>query len=151
MGVCGTHAPVEADVSQHEGDDVDATGDVAGPRLSALALARVRTHVQARLSETITLGDLASAACISRFHFARLFRATTGTSPMSYVRDARIAAAKVLLAQRSRSLSISDVAVRLGFFDHSHFTRTFRRLTGVAPTRFAAPPGIADRSRQRDS
>lgn len=115
---------------------MNLTHDVEGPKLSPLALARVSEYVNENLSSTITLEDLASAAHISRFHFARLFRAATGTSPMAYVREARIAAAKELLAQRSQSVSLTDLAVRLGFFDHSHFTRTFRRLTGISPARF---------------
>lgn len=124
---------------------MNAVHEVEGPKLSSFALARVRAYVEANLCNTITLEDLASAACISRFHFARLFRASTGTSPMAYVREARIAAAKVLLAQRSEPVSVADVAARLGFFDHSHFTRTFRRLTGMPPARFANPLAGAGR------
>ena len=99
-------------------------------------MARVRAYIDAHLCDAITLDDLAAAACISRFHFARLFRATTGSSPMAYVREARIAAAKVILAQSLHPVSVASVAVSLGFFDHSHFTRTFRRLTGVPPCYF---------------
>jgi transcriptional regulator GlxA family with amidase domain len=109
------------------------------PSLSPRALARVRTYVDAHLRDTITLTDLAAAACISRFHFARLFRASTGASPMQYVRHARVAAAKTMLAQENPS--ICAVAVELGFFDQSHFTRTFRRVTGMPPGRFKRPGG----------
>lgn len=104
------------------------------PRLSPQAMARVRAYIEAHLGDAITLEDLAAAACISRFHFARLFRATTDCSPMQFVRQQRVARAQALLAQSSRP--ISAVAADLGFFDHSHFTRTFRRLTGVPPGRF---------------
>ena len=110
--------------------------EVEHPKLSALAMARVHAYIDAHLCDAITLEGLAAAACISRFHFARLFRATTGSSPMAYVREARVAAAKVMLAQSQQPVSVADVAVSLGFFDHSHFTRTFRRLTGVAPCHF---------------
>lgn len=114
---------------------MDTIRNVERPKLSPLALARVRAYVDAHLSDTITLENLAAAACISRFHFARSFRATTGSSPMEYVRNARIAAAKVILMQSRQPISVT--AVNLGFFDQSHFTRTFRRLTGLAPGHFA--------------
>ena len=107
------------------------------PSLSPRALARVRDYIDAHLRDAITLEDLAAAACISRFHFARLFRATTGASPMQYVRNMRVTAAMALLAQNP---SISAVAVELGFFDQSHFTRTFRRVTGVSPGHWRRRP-----------
>ena len=105
-------------------------------------MARVRAYIDAHLGEAIALADLAAAACISRFHFARLFRETTGCSPMQFVRQQRVARAQAVLAQAPRP--ISAVALDLGFFDHSHFTRTFRRLTGIPPGRFTrerAHPG----------
>ena len=104
------------------------------PSLSPRALARVRDYVDAHLRDAIRLEDLAAAACISRFHFARLFRASTGASPMQYVRHARVTAAKAMLAQSDPS--IAEVAAELGFFDHSHFTRTFRSVTGVSPGQY---------------
>jgi AraC-like DNA-binding protein len=114
---------------------VQATvASVDNPGLNPQALARVCAYIEAHLGDAITLDDLAAAACISRFHFARLFRATTQCSPMQFVRQQRVARAQALLAQSSRP--ISAVAADLGFFDHSHFTRTFRRLTGIPPGRF---------------
>lgn len=81
-------------------------------------------------------------ACISRFHFARRFRARVGTSPMDYVMARRIEMAKKKLANGGNS--ICTVAQDLGFFDQSHFCRTFCRRVGVTPgeyrTRAAVHP-----------
>ena len=110
-----------------------ATARCAGKSVAMLspqALARVRAYIDAHLGEAIALGDLAAAACISRFHFARSFRASTGSSPMQYVRQRRVAQAQALLA--GSNSAIGTIALDLGFFDHSHFTRTFRRLNGVS-------------------
>jgi len=103
--------------------------------LSPRALARVQAYITAHLGDSFSLADLASAACISRFHFARRFRASTGRSPMEYVLIARMEAAKRLLAQGNQK--IATTAAALGFFDQSHFTRTFRRVTGVSPATFS--------------
>jgi len=103
--------------------------------LSARALERTHAYIAQHLCESFSLADLARAACISRFHFARLFRASTGDSPMEYVLKARMEAAKEMLARGDQK--IATTAAALGFFDQSHFTRTFRRMTGVSPRAFS--------------
>jgi len=103
--------------------------------LSARALERTHTYIHEHLCESFSLADLAREACISRFHFARLFRASTGSSPMEYVLKARMEAAKQMLARGDQK--IAATAAALGFFDQSHFTRTFRRMTGVSPRAFS--------------
>jgi AraC-like DNA-binding protein len=107
----------------------------AGARgLSPRALARALDYIERHIGDTLTLADIAGAACISRFHFARLFRVSTGRSPMEFVLAKRIALAKEQLARGPQK--ISATAASLGFFDQSHFTRTFRRMTGYSPREF---------------
>lgn len=103
--------------------------------LSTRALARALDHIERHIGENLSLADIAGAACISRFHFARLFRVSTGQSPMEYVLRKRIALAKEQLARGPQK--ISATAASLGFFDQSHFTRTFRRMTGYSPREFS--------------
>jgi AraC family transcriptional regulator len=98
-------------------------------------LRRVMAYVQANLGEHMSLEELAALAGMSRFHFARQFRISTGQSPMGYVRQARIERATAIL--RERNTTIAHVAVSLGFADQSHFTRTFGRFIGVSPKSFA--------------
>jgi AraC family transcriptional regulator len=98
-------------------------------------LRRIVAHVEANLGERISLDQLAALAGMSRFHFARQFRISTGRSPMGYVRHARIERATAIL--RERDTTIARVAVSLGFADQSHFTRTFGRFIGVSPKSFA--------------
>lgn len=107
-----------------------------GRGLSDRALQRVTDCIRANLAENLSLRRLAEAACISRFHFARLFRARMGMSPMQYVRQERIAMARYLLA-RSDAPNLSRIAAALGFFDQSHFTRVFGRMTGQSPGHYA--------------
>jgi AraC family transcriptional regulator len=95
------------------------------------ALQRVRAYIDAHIGERISLDDLASQAGVSRFHFARQFRLSTGQSPMAYLRRARVERSKSIL--KTRETSIAEIAARLGFSDQSHFTRIFGRLVGVPP------------------
>jgi transcriptional regulator GlxA family with amidase domain len=108
------------------------TAEPAG--LSAAALRRACRFMEANLGDSLTLDDLAGAAGVSRFHFARLFRVSTGSSPMNYLMQQRIARSQLLLLRRDRS--ICDIAAALGFCDQSHFSRTFRRMTGQTPREF---------------
>lgn len=105
------------------------------PGLSDKALDRTIAYIQSHLFDNLTLGELASIACVSRFHFARMFRLRTGFSPMKYVQNERIEIAKDLL--RAREGNISTIAAALGFFDQSHFSRVFRKITGISPGRYA--------------
>lgn len=107
---------------------------VRGRGLNARALARAMDYIDRHIGDNLSLSDIAASACISRFHFARLFRVSTGRSPMEYVLARRIALAKAQLARGPQK--ISATAASLGFFDQSHFTRTFRRMTGYSPREF---------------
>ena len=98
-------------------------------------LRKVLDAIYGRLGEKITLQDIADAAFMSRFHFARLFRRSTGYSPMEYLLHARLEQAKALL--RQGTTPISDIAAVIGFADQSHLTRHFRRTVGVTPLQYA--------------
>jgi AraC-like DNA-binding protein len=91
----------------------------------------LQRYLDRHLGDAVSLQDMARVACLSRFHFARRFRARVGTSPMEYVLAKRIELAKERLA--SSESSISTVAQDLGFFDQSHFYKTFSRRVGLTP------------------
>lgn len=122
--------------------------------LAGGALRRVRAFIEDHIGERISLDELAHQAGVSRFHFARQFRLSTGESPMGYLRRMRIERSKSIL--QTRDSTIAEVAARLGFSDQSHFTRIFGRLVGVSPGSFArrvdwsSRPGLADLDDLRD-
>ncbi|WP_162247612.1 helix-turn-helix transcriptional regulator [Pseudoxanthomonas sp. Root65] len=88
-------------------------------------------YIEARFRDPISLEDIARASHVSRFHFARAFRAETGMSTMQYVRWRRVHEAKRLL--RTGGIPLATIATDLGYFDQSHFTRAFRSVTGLRP------------------
>lgn len=106
-----------------------------GMGLSRRALARSCLFIVEKIGEKISVQDIADAACISRYHFCRLFRQSTGESPMEFLLRVRIERAKALLAREE--LPISEIAASLGFCDQSHFSRNFRRIVGVTPLQFS--------------
>jgi transcriptional regulator GlxA family with amidase domain len=105
------------------------------PGLSSTAIRKVHAFLDSHIGENFTLADIAAAACISRFHFARMFRLSLGKSPMEYALGLRIAQAQKMLIEPD--VKISAIAAALGFCDQSHFTRSFRRVTGTSPRQYA--------------
>jgi AraC family transcriptional regulator len=92
-------------------------------------------YIEEHLDTEISLEDLAAVVHFSPYHFARMFKASTGLPPHQYVIARRIERAKQLL-RGDDGLSLAQVAARVGFWDQGHFTRHFRRLVGVTPKRF---------------
>ncbi|MEW4568033.1 AraC family transcriptional regulator [Tautonia sp. JC769] len=107
----------------------------SGGRLGRHALRAVEAYIHAHLDQNIALADLADVAHLSEFHFARLFKRTTGLPPHQFVIHQRIERAKRLIAEGR--LSLAQIASEVGFSDQSQLNRHFKRLVGVTPKRFA--------------
>lgn len=82
----------------------------------------------------LSLAEIAGAAYLSEFHFARLFKKITGATPHAYLASLRIERARRLLAESD--LSIADVGAEVGYTSQSHFTKIFREATGMTPKAF---------------
>lgn len=94
-------------------------------------LRKALEYIDAHLSRTITLKDLAAAAGLSRMHFAAQFRAATGLRPREFVLNRRIELAQTLLIETHNSLV--DIALTVGFQTQAHFTTVFKRFVGDTP------------------
>lgn len=97
-------------------------------------LKKAISYIQAHLAEDITLDQLASEAVMSRYHFARSFKAATGKSPIQYVIDERVGWARLLL--KTTSATVAEVAFRVGYDDLSRFGQHFRKRVGITPAQF---------------
>ncbi|MEJ7733271.1 MAG: AraC family transcriptional regulator [Polyangiaceae bacterium] len=87
--------------------------------------------IEARVTQPLALADLAAEVGLSAFHFLRVFRRATGTTPHRYLVVARLRRAAALLADTSRP--VTDIAYDAGFGDLSNFVRTFHREVGCSP------------------
>jgi AraC family transcriptional regulator len=98
---------------------------------------RIRRSVElmyTQLDQDLSLKDVAAASYLSPFHFARLFKKITGSTPHNYLAGIRSTRAQRLLAESD--LSITEVAARVGYLSASHFTKAFRQATGTTPREF---------------
>lgn len=97
-------------------------------------LRRVTDRIQAEFSRRMTLGDLSAEAGVHPVHLSRVFRSFTGTGVGEYANRLRIRSACERMLDREARLV--DIGLDLGFADQPHFTRTFRKLTGMSPEAF---------------
>jgi AraC family transcriptional regulator len=88
-------------------------------------------YIEANLHRDISLADLAAIARLSPYHFCRAFKEAVGEPPHRYKMTRRITQAKALLA--NHSLSVSDVAIAVGYGNPSRFSALFRQITGHSP------------------
>jgi AraC family transcriptional regulator len=112
------------------GEDLRAAARPVGV-LDRRTVDRVTEYVDADLTATITLDEMAGVAALSPFHFARVFKATTGLAPHRFVTARRLEAAKAALL--TSDVSVVRVAHAVGFSNVSHFRRVFRRELGLTP------------------
>jgi AraC family transcriptional regulator len=96
-------------------------------------LKRVEEFISSKLETDLSLQDLANAAGMSLFHFAKAFKLATGLSPYKYVKEQRLRLARTLL--HDDRLSISQIASAVGL-SPSHFTAEFKDEMGMTPRKF---------------
>jgi AraC family transcriptional regulator len=108
-------------------------GDFRGG-LTPRQLSRVEDYVRANISKEVSLAGLANLVGLSRYHFSRAFKKSTGLAPYQFVIAKRVECAKELLSKRQ--LSILEVATAVGFNNPLQLNRAFRRLVGSAPSAF---------------
>lgn len=100
-------------------------------RLAAWQEMRAKDMIMAHLDGEVSLETLADACGMSRAHFAKAFRASTGVPPHRWMVLQRVERAKHYLAHGD--MPLGQIAYLCGFSDQSHFTRTFARVVGVNP------------------
>jgi AraC family transcriptional regulator len=102
-----------------------------GNGLAPHRLQRVCAMIAERMGEQLHVEDLAEAICMSPFHFARMFKKSTGEAPHEYLTRVRMEEAKRLLAETN--MPLADIAVRVGYRTQAHFTGVFHERTGATP------------------
>ncbi len=97
-----------------------------------MAVQKVLDLIEDRPHDPPTLGELSLLAGLSRSYFSPVFKEVVGMRLQDYLSQARINKAKHLLSDIN--LTIKQVAYMVGFRDPDHFSRTFKKKTGMTPT-----------------
>ncbi len=115
---------IQAQLIMDENDD-------KGKSVIAPAIMYLDFHV----GDSISVAELAKMCLLSETAFRKAFKAYTGMSPAKYRTALKIQKAQNML-QSSAELSVAEVAESLGFYDISHFHKTFTSYVGITPDKF---------------
>ncbi|MEZ2128611.1 AraC family transcriptional regulator [Sinorhizobium sp. CB9] len=116
----------------HVGSPTSLNPVVGG--LSPTVLRRAIERLRSDSDADVSLAALASDAGLSRFHFCRSFKESTGLSPHAWLRQYRLDQAMTML--RDPDMSVASVAAALGYASQTAFAAAFRQLTGESPTQW---------------
>jgi AraC family transcriptional regulator len=97
-------------------------------------LKKLEQYLSANIDRSISLGDMAAVAGLSKMHFAAQFRVATGFRPHEYLLLKRVEQAKVTMLDTT--MPLVDVAFSVGFSAQAHFSTVFKRFTGKSPARW---------------
>jgi AraC-like DNA-binding protein len=115
----------------------DSCQNLEKPKISALAnwrLKRALEYIETKISEPITLADVAASTGLTRMYFAAQFRAATGLRPHEYILRRRIERAQNMLL--TSNITLIDAAFSVGFQTQAHFTTVFKKVVGETPYRW---------------
>jgi len=99
-------------------------------------LLRARRFIDDSYNMPIDLDQISSAACLSRYHFLRLFREVFNRTPHQYLTERRIEKAKELLSEGG--LTVTDVCFEVGFESLGSFSSLFHKHVGYPPIAYRA-------------
>lgn len=117
-----------------------ALGSEGGP------VKRARELLDDRLTEAVSLDEVAAVARLSRRHLLRAFARETGLTPHAYQTNARVRLARHLLRAGAAP---AEVAAACGFCDQSHLNRAFKARLGVTPGAFRGTAALSSKTPER--
>ncbi|MGH9883752.1 MAG: helix-turn-helix domain-containing protein, partial [Pyrinomonadaceae bacterium] len=110
-------------------------------------LCRAREFIDLCYDLPLSLDQISSQACFSRYHFLRLFREAFDRTPHQYLVERRIEKAKELLS--SRDLRVTDICFEVGFQSLGSFSSLFHRYVGHAPATYREKALASDSARRK--
>lgn len=91
-------------------------------------------YIEEHFSEKLKLSDVADKVFVSQWHLSKLLNRHTGQNFSEILNGVRIEKAKVLL--ENPALRIGDIAEEVGFLDMAHFSRVFKKQTGISANEY---------------
>jgi len=132
-------------ISSHTANDLDIESRAVALSFSIVrssphvprdlrSLQRAREFIHAHFADNLTLAQVARSAGVHPVYLGQIFRQEFHETVGEYLNRIRVRAASEFLA--NSDLPLSTIALELGFYDQSHFSRVFRQITGTTPGSF---------------
>lgn len=128
-------------LSEGKKPEVESEKNVTSPSLPITSpedeelMQRMMAFIEKNIGDSsITIDDMASAVAVSRSGLHRKVKHLVGTSPMEFLREARIRKAIQMLTESSKP--VSEIAYLCGFSDPKYFSKCFKASTGQTPTEY---------------
>ena len=102
------------------------------------SIAEAKAYIDKHITERIALADVARNISLDRAYLSRAFKLAYGVSPSQYILKQKITLAETMLSDTG--LSVEDIALRLSFYDVSHFSHTFTKIHGMSPSEYRNLP-----------
>lgn len=83
--------------------------------------------------QKLSLDELAKTSCISKYYLLKKFKQNIGLTPHQFHIQNKIRNAQNLLSNKK---SILDISIEMGFYDQSHFDKSFQKIVGISPTEY---------------
>lgn len=109
------------------------SGPIQPQVADSIKVKKAQDFIKAHFDTSFSLDELAASIGTNPFHTIRLFRRHIGLTPFEYLRSFRVERAKTILRSKK---SLTEVAYQSGFYDQSHFIRSFKKHTGFLPSAF---------------
>jgi len=111
----------------------DVYKKIYNPNQELKLLKDIQEFIEMSYLKKLMLQDLMNISGLSKYYLIRRFEQEYGISPHQYLTSLRINHAREIMR---RNNNISDVALEAGFYDQSHFTKTFKEHTGTTPMKY---------------
>ena len=92
-------------------------------------------YISEHITEDLSLDTIASALFVDKYYFAHVFKENTNTSPHRYILKKRLVLSKQFIEQ---GYPVTEVYIKCGFSDYTHFFRAFKNEYGITPKQFYA-------------
>ncbi|MEG1524351.1 MAG: AraC family transcriptional regulator [Clostridia bacterium] len=109
-------------------------GESAGHSWTNKIVCELKDHIKEHLDSSLSLQDLSNLVSLSPNYLCKLFKQVTGETITNYIQDIKINKSVEYLA--NPSLSLSEIAEMLGFYDQFHFSKVFKSFTHMSPSEY---------------
>lgn len=130
------------------GDLINAFAEEPSPgegKNESREISAICAFIESNYAENITLNELAALSGRGKYSLLRLFAREIGITPYRYLETIRINRAKLLLEQDE---PLTEIALKTGFSDQSHFTNFFKKFIGLTPKQYRGTFAKRNRSRE---